>query len=65
MIQGFADAIIYGVNESSISVWRDKFRKKPPTAPASELRSELEVRVEHEIRIVEAPKGKGDDGVSL
>ncbi|KAF9740548.1 G-protein coupled receptor 1 [Paraphaeosphaeria minitans] len=44
VIQGFADAIIYGLNESSESVWRNKFRKTPPTAPAP-----MHVKVEHEI----------------
>ncbi|KAF2120849.1 G protein-coupled glucose receptor regulating Gpa2-domain-containing protein [Lophiotrema nucula] len=34
VVQGFADALIYGVNESSLSAWREKFSRYPPTAPA-------------------------------
>ncbi|KAF2202701.1 hypothetical protein GQ43DRAFT_413143 [Delitschia confertaspora ATCC 74209] len=31
VIQGFADAIIYGVNETSLHVWRERFSSNPPT----------------------------------
>ncbi|KAF2654376.1 hypothetical protein K491DRAFT_717196 [Lophiostoma macrostomum CBS 122681] len=46
VIQGFADAIIYGVNETSLHVWRERFRRQPPTAPTP-----IEVNIQHDIRI--------------
>ncbi|KAJ4301897.1 hypothetical protein N0V90_003993 [Kalmusia sp. IMI 367209] len=52
VIQGFADAVIYGLNESSKSVWRNKFRRSPPTTPAPES---IFVNVEHEIRVERVP----------
>jgi hypothetical protein len=61
VIQGFADAIIYGVNESSISVWRNKFRKQPPTAPAKGL---IEVNVVHEITVEHEDQRRRSDGDS-
>ena len=59
VIQGFADAVIYGLNESSKSVWRDKFRKTPPTAPAP-----IFVNVEREIRIERQSTIQTDSGRS-
>ncbi|PSN73254.1 hypothetical protein BS50DRAFT_596884 [Corynespora cassiicola Philippines] len=47
VIQGFADAIIYGVNETSLSAWRDRFSKLPPAVPAPEI---MAVNIEHEIK---------------
>ncbi|KAJ4353417.1 uncharacterized protein N0V89_005146 [Didymosphaeria variabile] len=47
VIQGFADAIIYGFNESSKGVWRNKFRKSPPVMDVTPM----QVNVEHEIRV--------------
>lgn len=57
MIQGLADAIIYGLNESSKSVWRNKFRRAPPTAPAP-----MFVNVEHEIRVERLSAIQTDSG---
>ncbi|KAF2189825.1 hypothetical protein K469DRAFT_562731 [Zopfia rhizophila CBS 207.26] len=48
VIQGFADAIIYGVNETSAATWRERFRKSPPTAPAS---SQITVKIQHDITV--------------
>ena len=65
VIQGFADAIIYGVNESSLGVWRDKFRARPPTAHV--VPDKLHINVAHEIRMERVGKGKavGSDGDSV
>ncbi|KAF2679966.1 hypothetical protein K458DRAFT_393235 [Lentithecium fluviatile CBS 122367] len=61
VIQGFADAIIYGVNESSLSVWRDKFRSRPPTARIDN--PHIQVNVVREIRVERAKtKGGGESG---
>jgi hypothetical protein len=59
VIQGFADAIIYGLNESSKSVWRNKFRKTPAMAPAP-----MHVTVEHEIRVERLSTIRTDSGRS-
>ncbi|KAK7193442.1 hypothetical protein DPSP01_000005 [Paraphaeosphaeria sporulosa] len=59
VVQGFADAIIYGLNESSKSVWRNKFRKTSPTAPAP-----MHVNVEHEIRVERLSVIQTDSGRS-
>lgn len=64
VIQGFADAIIYGVNESSISVWREKFRRRSSSAPAEEPQR-LHINVAHEIRLERMKKGPGSDGDSV
>ncbi|KAF2869668.1 G protein-coupled glucose receptor regulating Gpa2-domain-containing protein [Massariosphaeria phaeospora] len=50
VIQGFADAVIYGINETSVAAWRESFRKSPPTAPAPALPS-ISVNVRHDIRV--------------
>ncbi|KAL1607674.1 hypothetical protein SLS60_002609 [Paraconiothyrium brasiliense] len=47
VIQGFVDAIIYGLNESSKAVWRNKFRRSPPVMEVTPI----QVNVEHEIRV--------------
>jgi len=64
VIQGFADAIIYGVNESSISVWREKFRRRSSSAPTEEPQR-LHINVAHEIRLERMKKGPGSDGDSV
>ncbi|KAF1993243.1 hypothetical protein P154DRAFT_503807 [Amniculicola lignicola CBS 123094] len=46
VIQGFADAIIYGFNETSLAVWRERFRRSPPTAPAN-----ASISIHHEIKV--------------
>ncbi|KAF2256060.1 hypothetical protein BU26DRAFT_573909 [Trematosphaeria pertusa] len=48
VIQGFVDALIYGVNESSLGVWRERFRR---SSPATAAPANIKVNVEHEIRI--------------
>jgi hypothetical protein len=60
VIQGFADAIIYGVNETSLHVWRERFRRQPPTAPAP-----IEVNIQHDIRITRNVRSPTADTVSL
>lgn len=62
VIQGFADAVIYGVNESSLSVWRGKFREAPPTAPAP---PNIQVNIKHEIVVERLPKITPSDSDSL
>jgi hypothetical protein len=61
VIQGFADAIIYGVNETSLSVWRERFRKAPPTAPAP---ANIKVHIQRDItveRSIRSPRPDHDD----
>ncbi|KAF2739834.1 hypothetical protein EJ04DRAFT_483211 [Polyplosphaeria fusca] len=48
VIQGFADAVIYGVNETSISAWREKFSRAPPSTT---LAQSLQVNVRREITV--------------
>ncbi|KAF2463377.1 uncharacterized protein BDR25DRAFT_298177 [Lindgomyces ingoldianus] len=49
VVQGFADAIIYGLNETSLGAWRDRFQKMPPTAPAPPQQRHFAVNVQHDI----------------
>ncbi|KAF2266999.1 hypothetical protein CC78DRAFT_566428 [Lojkania enalia] len=53
VVQGFADAIIYGITETSISAWREKFQKWPPTALAPNMPN-IRVNVQRDV-IVTAP----------
>ncbi|KAF1965538.1 family A G protein-coupled receptor-like protein [Bimuria novae-zelandiae CBS 107.79] len=61
VIQGFIDALIYGVNESSKDVWRNKFRKPSPMAPAP---APVQVNIEHEIRVEREPMGRTESAGS-
>jgi hypothetical protein len=52
VIQGFADAIIYGVNETSVSAWRERFSKAPPSRPVQGF----EVNIQHDIMITRSER---------
>jgi hypothetical protein len=68
VIQGFADAIIYGVNESSLGVWREKFSRRPVPLPEVGDQTRLHINVLHEIRMERVSKGDreaGSDGDSV
>lgn len=48
VIQGFADSIIYGVNETSLAVWRERFRSSPSIVPVPVI---TPIKIQHDIRV--------------